>query len=48
MAYEINEVIVKKVWNVINASGVYKSFTNKNEALEYAEKINEDIRKFYV
>ena len=42
------EVIVKKVWNVINASGVYKSFTNKSEALEYAEKINKDIRKFYV
>ena len=30
------KVDVKQIWNVSNASGVYKSFVNKDEALEYA------------
>lgn len=42
------EVIVKQVWNVVNASGIYKSFTNKDEALKYAEKINNDVKKFFI
>lgn len=42
------EVIVKKVWNVINPSGVFKSFDNKEEALQYAEAINNGIVKNFI
>ena len=42
------EVIVKKVWNVVNPSGVFKSFTNKDEALQYAEAINNGIVKNFI
>lgn len=42
------EVIVKKVWNVLNTSGVFKSFNNKKEALEYAEKVNENVKRFFI
>lgn len=41
------EVIVKKVWNVLNPSGVYKSFTNKEDALQYAETLNNSIIKYF-
>lgn len=41
------EVIVKKVWNVLNPSGVYKSFTNKKDALQYAEVLNNSIIKYF-
>ena len=42
------EVIVKQIWNVSNASGVYKSFVNKDEALEYAEALNKAIAKYFI
>lgn len=41
------EIIIKKVWNVVNASGVYKSFTDKKMALEYAEALNNSIIKYF-
>ena len=37
------KVKVKQVWNVINSLGVHKSFTNKDEALVLAKKINDNI-----
>lgn len=42
-----NKVKVRLVWNVSNAIGVYKSFTNKDEAMEYAENIKKDIIKYF-
>lgn len=41
------EIMIKKVWNVVNASGVYKSFTDKKMALEYAEALNNSIIKYF-
>ena len=38
------EVIVKKVYNVANALNVKKSFVSKEEAMEYAETINNKIK----
>ena len=37
------EVAVRQVWNVSNTAGVYKSFTNKEEAIELSDKINKEI-----
>lgn len=42
-----SKVKVRLVWNVSNAIGVYKSFTNKDEAMEYAENIKKDIIKYF-
>ena len=39
------EVAVRQVWNVSNRMGAFISFTNKEEALELANKINEMIFK---
>ena len=39
------EVAVRQVWNVSNSAGAYKSFANKDEAIGYANKINEEILK---
>jgi hypothetical protein len=45
----VNQKIkVKKIWNVANALNVKKSFTNKEEAMEFAEAINNDIRTYLV
>lgn len=38
-----SEVAVRQVWNVTNALGFKKSFTNKDEALEFAESINKEV-----
>ena len=38
-----SEVAVRQVWNVTNALGFKKSFTNKDEALEFAEDINQEV-----
>lgn len=40
------EVAVRQIWNVSNPFGAYESFTNKEEALETATKINQDIMKY--
>lgn len=37
------DVAVRKVWNVSNRLGAYKSFTNKQSALECADNINKLI-----
>lgn len=36
-----SKVAVRKVYNVSNGIGIHKSFTNKEEALALANKINE-------
>ena len=40
------DVAVRKVWNVSNRLGAYKSFTNKQSALECANNINKLIFDF--
>lgn len=42
-----SKVKVRLVWNVSNAIGVYKSFTNKDEAMEYADNLKKDIIKYF-
>ena len=37
-----SKVKVRQVWNVSNALGIKKSFTNKDEAMELAESLNEE------
>lgn len=37
-----SKVKVRQVWNVSNALGIKKSFTNKAEAMELAESLNEE------
>lgn len=43
-----NEVAVRQIWNVSNTIGVYKSFTNKEEAIELVKTINENVLKFII
>ena len=37
-----SKVKVRQVWNVSNALGIKKSFTNKEEAIQLAESLNEE------
>lgn len=37
-----SKVKVRQVWNVSNALGIKKSFTNKEEAMELAESLNKE------
>ena len=37
------EIAVRQVWNVSNRMGAFKSFTNKEEALECVNEINKKI-----
>lgn len=41
------EVAVRQIWNVSNAFGIVKSFTNKEEANKLAIEINNEILTFY-
>lgn len=41
------KVSVRKVYNVINGLGIHKSFTNKEDALSLAEKINEKYLSYF-
>jgi len=41
------EVSVRQIWNVSNPYGVFKSYTNKDEAVKYAKEVNEKILKYY-
>ena len=41
------EVSVRQIWNVSNPYGVFKSYTNKEDAVKYAKEINEKILKYY-
>ena len=40
------EVAVRKIWNVSNTAGAFKSFANKNEAMEYSKKINKEVLEY--
>ena len=37
------EVAVRKIWNVSNTAGAFKSFTDKNEAMGYSKNINKEV-----
>lgn len=37
------EVAVRKVWNVSNTAGAFKSFIDKDEALKASKEINEKV-----
>lgn len=41
------EVSVRQIWNVSNPYGVFKSYTNKEEAVKYVKEVNEKILKYY-
>ena len=40
------EVAVRKIWNVSNTAGAFKSFVNKEEAMEYSKKINKEVFEY--
>ncbi|MEE1156178.1 MAG: hypothetical protein U0K80_02070, partial [Methanobrevibacter sp.] len=40
------EVAVRKIWNVSNTAGAFKSFTDKEEAMEYFKKINKEVLNY--
>lgn len=42
------KVSVRKVWNVSNGAGTYKSFTNKEDAMNLAEEINLKVIKYLI
>lgn len=42
------KVKIKRVWNVSNTAGMFKSFTNKEEAIKFAKDINEKIENYLV
>lgn len=44
----MEKVKVKKVYNVANALNVKKSFVDKEEAMKYAETINNRIKEYLV
>ena len=44
----MEKVKVKKVYNVANALNVKKSFVDKEEAMKYAETINNRIKEFLI
>lgn len=37
------EVAVRKVWNVSNTAGAFKSYTDKDEALKASKEINDKV-----
>lgn len=41
------EIAVREIWNVSNALGIVKSYTNKEEALKTAIGINKKIMGYY-
>ena len=41
------EVAVRQIWNVTNPYGAFKSFTNKEKAIELANDINTKILEYY-
>ena len=40
------EVAVRKIWNVSNTAGTFKSFTDKEEAMEYSKSINKEVLEY--
>lgn len=37
------EIAVRKIWNVSNTAGAFKSFTNKDDALKASKEINTKV-----
>lgn len=37
------EVAVRKIWNVSNTAGAFKSFVDKDEAMEYSKNTNKEV-----
>jgi dGTP triphosphohydrolase len=37
------EVAVRKIWNVSNTAGAFKSFTNKEDAMKTSKEINAKV-----
>lgn len=37
------EIAVRKIWNVSNTAGAFKSFTNKDEAMKTSKEINTKV-----
>lgn len=40
------EVAVRKIWNVSNTAGAFKSFTNKDDAMKTSKEINEKVFEY--
>jgi len=40
------EVAVRKIWNVSNTAGAFKSFTDKEEAMGYSKNINKEVLNY--
>lgn len=40
------EVAVRKIWNVSNTAGAFKSFIDKDEAMEYSKNINKEVLNY--
>lgn len=40
------EVAVRQIWNVSNTAGAFKSYTNKDEAMEKVKEINNKIFEY--
>lgn len=40
------EIAVRKIWNVSNTAGAFKSFIDKEEAMEYSKKINKEVFEY--
>lgn len=40
------EVAVRKIWNVSNTAGAFKSFTDKDKAMKTSKEINEKVFGF--
>lgn len=40
------EIAVRKIWNVSNTAGAFKSFTDKNEAMGYSKNINKEVLNY--
>lgn len=40
------EVAVRKIWNVSNTAGAFKSFTDKDKAMKYSKKINKEVLEY--
>ena len=37
------EVAVRKIWNVSNTAGAFKSFVDKDEAMKYSKNTNKEV-----
>lgn len=40
------EVAVRKIWNVSNTAGAFKSYNNKEEAMKKSKEINEKVFEY--